>query len=78
MRGVKRVAFVLAALAFALVILVFVLENQQAVSLTFFGWSFPELPASVFITLSLIVGMLVGPVLTLLFGRDHRVKKVLG
>lgn len=60
MRGVKRVALVLIVLIVALAILAFVLENQQDVALAFLGWSTPELPVSVFVTLALIVGMLVG------------------
>lgn len=73
MRGVKRVALVLIVLIVALAILAFVLENQQDVALAFLGWSTPELPVSVFVTLALIVGMLVGPVLSLLIRRQkHR------
>lgn len=76
MRGVKRVALVLIVLIVALVILAFVLENQQGVALAFLGWSTPELPVSVFVTLALIVGMLVGPFLAVLLklrGRRGRV-----
>lgn len=75
MRGVKRVALVLIVLIVALAILAFVLENQQDVALAFLGWSTPQLPVSVFVTLSLIIGMLVGPILTLLFKGDRRVKR---
>jgi len=78
MRDIKRVALVLTVLALASVILVFVLENQQEVSLAFLGWSIPKLPVSVFVTLSLIIGMLVGPILALLVRRVRRVKKRLG
>ena len=66
MRGVKRVALVLTVLIVALAILAFVLENQQDVSLSFLGWSTLQLPVSVFVTLSLIIGMIIGPVLGLL------------
>ncbi len=38
MRRAKRVALVLVVLVIVLVVLAFVLENQQAVSLSFFGW----------------------------------------
>lgn len=72
MRGVKRVALVLIVLIVALAILAFVLENQQDVALAFLGWSTPELPVSVFVTLALIVGMLVGPFLSLLVRRKKR------
>ncbi|MDD0988415.1 lipopolysaccharide assembly protein LapA domain-containing protein [Pseudomonas shahriarae] len=77
MRGVKRVALVLIVLIVALAILAFVLENQQDVALAFLGWSTPELPVSVFVTLALIVGMLVGPVLSLLIRSKKRYKPAL-
>ncbi|MBL7227176.1 hypothetical protein PSFL_54270 [Pseudomonas sp. DD1] len=77
MRGVKRVALVLIVLIVALAILAFVLENQQDVALAFLGWSTPELPVSVFVTLALIVGMLVGPVLSLLIQSKKRHKPAL-
>ena len=77
MRGVKRVALVLIVLIAALAILAFVLENQQDVALAFLGWSTPELPVSVFVTLALIVGMLVGPFLSLLVRRKARPKPAL-
>ena len=77
MRGVKRVALVLIVLIAALAILAFVLENQQDVALAFLGWSTPQLPVSVFVTLALIVGMLVGPFLSLLVRRKARPKPTL-
>ncbi|NMY04717.1 LapA family protein [Pseudomonas sp. WS 5059] len=77
MRGVKRVALVLIVLIAALAILAFVLENQQDVTLAFLGWSTPQLPVSVFVTLALIVGMLVGPFLSLLMRRKRHPKPVL-
>ena len=77
MRGVKRVALVLIVLIVALAILAFVLENQQDVALAFLGWSTPELPVSVFVTLALIVGMLVGPVLGFLASRKRSRKPAL-
>ncbi|CAM3179852.1 Protein of unknown function [Pseudomonas gessardii] len=76
MRGVKRVALVLTVLIVVLVILAFVLENQQDVALSFLGWSTPQMAVSVFVTLALIVGMLIGPLLTLLAKR-RRHKRVL-
>jgi len=72
MRRTKRVVLFLAALLIALLVLAFVLENQQGASLTFFGWSTVELPVSVFVTLALIFGLLVGPVLTLLMRGSAR------
>ncbi|KAE9658430.1 DUF1049 domain-containing protein [Pseudomonas sp. PB105] len=63
MSGVKRVLLVLTILAFVLVTLAFVLENQQGVALSFLGWSSAQLPVAVFVTLALIAGMLIGPLL---------------
>ena len=63
MRGVKRVSLVLVILALVLVTLAFVLENQQGVTLSFLGWSSVQLPVAVFITLALILGMLISPLL---------------
>jgi uncharacterized integral membrane protein len=73
MRGVKRVAVVLVVLIVALVVVAFVLENQQSVSLSFLGLATGQAPASVFIVLAFIVGMLLGPLLGALFGhRRHK------
>ena len=55
-------------LFFALLVVFFVLENQQGTTLSFFGWSTVELPVSVFTTLALVVGMIIGPVLGLVVG----------
>ncbi|WP_339529636.1 MULTISPECIES: lipopolysaccharide assembly protein LapA domain-containing protein [unclassified Pseudomonas] len=66
MRGVKRVVVVLTALVVALVVLTFVLENQQGVSLSFLGLATGQMPVSVFMVVALIVGMLVGPLLGVL------------
>lgn len=63
MRGVKRVAAVVTVLVVALVVLVFVLENQQGTSLSFFGSSTGQMPVSVFVVIALFVGMLIGPFL---------------
>ncbi|SDU99371.1 lipopolysaccharide assembly protein LapA domain-containing protein [Pseudomonas mucidolens] len=75
MRGVKRVILVLIVLLAALAILAFVLENQQNVALAFLGWSTPQMPVSVFVTLALIAGMLIGPFLGLLRKRNGRRKQ---
>jgi uncharacterized integral membrane protein len=75
MLSAKRILLVLAVLLVVLVVLAFVLENQQAVSLSFLGWSSAQFPVAVFVTLALIVGMLIGPVLGALFGRAGRRKQ---
>ncbi|AZE88315.1 lipopolysaccharide assembly protein LapA domain-containing protein [Pseudomonas orientalis] len=67
MRQFKRIFTVIIASIVALAIVGFVLENQQSASLSFLGWSSATLPVSVFVTLALILGMLLGPVLFILF-----------
>ncbi|MEN5147719.1 hypothetical protein [Pseudomonas orientalis] len=67
MRQFKRIFTVIIASIVALAIVGFVLENQQSASLSFLGWSSATLPVSVFVTLALILGMLLGPVLFVLF-----------
>ena len=69
MRGVKRFVVVLIAVLAALVVLAFVLENQQGVALTFLGWSTAQMPVAVFVVVALIVGMLIGPLLGVVVGR---------
>lgn len=69
MRGVKRFVAVLIAVLAALVVLAFVLENQQGVALTFLGWSTAQMPVAVFVVVALIVGMLIGPLLGVVVGR---------
>jgi uncharacterized integral membrane protein len=59
-------------LLMVLVVLAFVLENQQSVTLLFFGFSGPQLPVSVVAVLALLVGMLIGPVLGWFLGRSSR------
>lgn len=63
MRGVKRVIAVLAILLVVVVVLGFVLENQQGVSLSFLGFATVQMPVSMFVVSALIVGMLIGPLL---------------
>ncbi|GLH48893.1 hypothetical protein RS3R2_25780 [Pseudomonas lactis] len=72
MRGVKRVVAVLIAVLAALVVLAFVLENQQGVVLSFLGWSTAQMPVAVFVVVALIVGMVIGPVLGVVVRRRRR------
>lgn len=72
MRGVKRVSAVLAILLVVVVVLGFVLENQQGVSLSFLGFATAQMPVSMFVVLALIVGMLVGPLLGVVVRVRHR------
>ncbi|MGE1155975.1 LapA family protein [Pseudomonas kitaguniensis] len=76
MRGVKRVVLVSSVLIVALVILGFVLENQQSVALSFLGFASAQMPVSVFVVMALIIGMLVGPLLNILVSSRRRDKAV--
>ncbi|WP_434596489.1 DUF1049 domain-containing protein [Pseudomonas sp. R4-83] len=72
MRNLKRILLGVFLLLMALIVLAFVLENQQSVSLLFLGFSGPQLPVSVVAVLALLIGMLIGPVLGWFLGRSSR------
>lgn len=72
MRNLKRILLGVFILLLVLVILAFVLENQQSVSLLFMGFSGPQLPVSVVALLALLIGMMIGPVLGWFLGRSSR------
>ena len=63
MRSFKRTAVVVVALLVFFGVIIFILENQQPASLTFFGWHTPQLPASLFFVGALLVGLMIGPLL---------------
>lgn len=63
MRNLKRALVAVLVLLLAAVVLFFVLENQQAVSLGLFGWVSPSMPVAVPVLVALIVGLAVGPML---------------
>ncbi|WDG76767.1 hypothetical protein PUP68_24590 [Pseudomonas chlororaphis] len=67
MRTLRRVLLAVVFLTLVLLILIFVLENQEAVVLSFFGSSISEFPVSIYIILSLLVGMIFGPLLRIAF-----------
>jgi uncharacterized integral membrane protein len=71
-RNLKRIVLGVFALLLVLVILAFILENQQSVELMFLGWSGPALPVSLVVVAALLVGMLIGPILAWLLGRSSR------
>ena len=75
MRNLKRVLLGLFVLLLVLVILAFVLENQQSVSLLFLGLSGPQLPVSLIVVFALLFGMLIGPILGWFFGRSSKVAR---
>ena len=63
MRNFKRVIVVVIILLIVLATVVFVLENQQPVSLVFLGWSAPELSVAIPVIVALLIGMMIGPLL---------------
>lgn len=72
MRNLKRVLLGVFLLLMVLIVLAFVLENQQSVSLLLLGFSGPQLPVSLVAVLALLIGMLIGPVLGWFLGRSSR------
>jgi uncharacterized integral membrane protein len=77
MSNLKRLLFGVFSLLLVLAILVFVLENQQSVSLLFFGWVGPQLPVSVVAVVALLTGMAIGPLISVLVSRAVRVRRKL-
>ena len=75
MRNLKRILLGVFILLLILVILAFVLENQQSVSLLFVGFSGPQLPVSLVAVLALLIGMLFGPGLGWVLGRSSRASR---
>ena len=69
MRNPKGVFIAFALILLVAVVLVFILENQQTVSLLFFGWTGPQLPLSIVVVLALLFGMLIGPISGWVFAR---------
>ena len=74
MRNFKRLALVVLALLVASAVVLFVLENNRPVALLFLGWSSPQLPVSVCVLVSLLAGMMVGPLLAWFMGARRRSK----
>lgn len=68
-----RALALLLVLPLILLVIVFVLDNNQPVSLFFFGWSGPQLPLSAFVILSFLLGAAIGPALAWCVAR--RVKR---
>ena len=75
MSSFKRVLGILVILLVLHCILAFVLENQQVVSLRFFGWVVPQFPVSVFIVAALLLGMTVGPLVGWIASRTIRARR---
>jgi uncharacterized integral membrane protein len=75
MRNLKRILLAVFILLLVLAILAFVLENQQSVSLLFLGWAGPQLPVSLVVVLALLIGMVIGPIISWLLGRVTRASR---
>jgi uncharacterized integral membrane protein len=75
MRNLKRIVLAVFILLLVLAILAFVLENQQSVSLLFLGWAGPQLPVSLVMVLALLIGMVIGPIISWLLGRITRASR---
>ena len=75
MINLKRFLFGVFSLLLVLAILVFVLENQQSVSLAFLGGVGPQLPVSVVIVGALLTGMVIGPMISVFVSRAARVRR---
>ncbi len=74
MRIFTRVFAILVALVIVVATIVFILENQQRVSLVFFGWSSPELYLAIPVIAALLIGMSIGPFLGLAVGMRKKRK----
>ncbi|RIJ07359.1 LapA family protein [Pseudomonas sp. 91RF] len=72
MHNFKRLLLGVFVLLLVLLILAFVLENQQVVSLMFLGWSGPQLPVSMVAVLAFLIGMVIGPIIGWILGRSYR------
>ncbi|MNG07791.1 Lipopolysaccharide assembly protein A [compost metagenome] len=75
MRNLKRILLAVFILLLILVILAFVLENQQSVSLLFLGWAGPQLPVSLMLVIALLIGMVIGPILGWFLGRSSKASR---
>lgn len=63
MRMFTRLFTAIVALLLIASTIVFILENQQKVSLVFLGWSSPELFLAIPVIVAFLIGMLIGPFL---------------
>lgn len=78
MRRLARIAGMIFLSVLVLFIIVFVVENQQRFSLTFLGFSFPEVAASVALLLAFLLGMLTGPLTIFLKRSKQKLMRPLG
>lgn len=71
---IKRLLLVFVFLLLTAAVLLFVLENQEAVALVFLGFSLPHLPVSALLIAALLVGLLFGPAVSFLVVKRSRRK----
>lgn len=69
MSNLPRVLKAVLLVLIFLIVLIFVIENQQSTSVTFLGWHSPEMLLSLMLGLALLVGFVTGAVLKWLHGR---------
>ncbi|WP_434572735.1 lipopolysaccharide assembly protein LapA domain-containing protein [Pseudomonas sp. Z3-8] len=75
MRSLINAAVVVFFLVLVLIIATFVLENLQGITLSFLGFSLLHLPLSVVVISAFLIGMLLGPLCTFLYGRIERKRR---
>ena len=68
MGKLKRITLTMLILLLALLVVVFIIENRQPVSLNFLGWASAQMPVAGWIAAALLLGLLVGPLLAWLIG----------
>ena len=71
MNSFKKAALGLFLLAVFVVVLIFMLENQQLTSISFLGMTTQPLPVSVFVATFLLGGIFLGPLLAMVFKRKR-------
>jgi len=76
MGRIGRIFLGLTLVIVILAVIAFVLENQQAVALSFLGWTSAKFPVAVFVVLALIIGTLIGPCLGVLTRRAGQSRRV--
>lgn len=74
-RRLKHLVQLLVLLLVILAIVVFMLENQQSVIITFFGWPSVEISVSTCVVIALLVGMVVGPILGMAIRARRKVNR---
>jgi len=71
-RSFRRKLYAALLMVVALMVVLFLLENQQGVSLFIWGWAAPDLPVSALLIMALLLGMALSPLLVCLKGRKGR------